>query len=149
MKRKTIQYSFFVILIIIAGSAFFTFKEYNRKRKDIAEEPAAYSLGSAEFIAAFATNEKAANQKYLDKVVVISGTVKSADKDEQGDYTVVLGDAASMSSVRCSMDSTHNNEAAGLLPGAMLKVKGLCTGFNSDELLGSDVILSRCSIQKK
>ena len=147
MKRKTILYSFITVIVILAGLCFFAFREYNRKHVDVAEKPAAYTLSSADFIKAFSTDEKAANSLYLDKVVAINGTVKSVDKDERSSITVILNDAGSMSSVRCSIDSMHNEETENLVSGSKVTVKGVCTGYNADELLGSDVILNRCSIK--
>ena len=147
MTRKTIKYSLGVVVLIIAVSAFFAYKEYNRKQKDVAELSAAFTLSSDEIIKAFLTDEKAANLKYLDKVISIKGILKSNNKEEEGTYTVVLGDSTSMSSVRCTMDSIHNGEAALLKTGESISVKGVCTGFNADEMLGSDVILNRCSIK--
>jgi len=111
-------------------------------------QPEAYTISGAEIIKAFSADEKAANSKYLDKVIAINGTVKSVDKDEQSSITVILSDAGSMSSVRCSVDSIHNEQADNLVSGSQVTVKGVCTGFNADELLGSDVILNRCSIKK-
>lgn len=78
----------------------------------------------------------------------MTGNVKAIEKDEKGYYTIVLGDSQSLSSVRCSMDTTHNQDAAHLTNGSSATVRGSCNGFNKDEsgLLGSDVILNYCVI---
>ena len=148
MKRKTTRYSFIIILVILAVTIFFAYKEYNRKHDDITDMSAAYSLTSDEICAAFFSNEKAANEKYLDKVLKVNGTVKSVDTDDRGSNTIVLGNENLKISVRCCLDSSHNAEASGISKGDHLVVKGICTGFNADELLGSDVILNRCTIIK-
>ena len=70
------------------------------------------------------------------------------EKDESGHYTLILGEEGSMSSVRCSMDSTHQQAADELQINTEVIIKGACTGFNADQLLGSDVILNRCVIVK-
>lgn len=54
-----------------------------------------------------------------------------------------------MSSVRCSIDSIHSNEAAVIQPGSLIAVKGICSGYNADEMLGSDVILVRSAVDSK
>jgi hypothetical protein len=149
MTRKSIKYSFFLIIVVLAGSLLFAYREYNRKRSDTADLTARYILSGNELIKAFTSDEKAANAKYLDKIIALNGIVKSVDQDEQGAFTVIVGDSASMSSVRCSMDSSHNAEAEGLKAGFSLTLKGICTGFNSDELLGSDVLMNRCSVSKQ
>ena len=55
----------------------------------------------------------------------------------------------SVSSVRCSIDSVHNIEAAAVKKGNNVSEKGICSGFSSDELLGSDVVLVRSVIDNK
>lgn len=78
----------------------------------------------------------------------VDGLVKDLIKDDKGYYSVVLGDTASMSSVRFSMDSIHNAQAATLVKGSKAVLKGICTGYNADEMLGSDLILNRAVIEK-
>jgi beta-glucosidase-like glycosyl hydrolase len=75
--------------------------------------------------------------------------VKDLLKDDRGFYSIVLGDTASMSSVRCSIDSVHSGEAAAIQKGNTIAVKGICSGFNADEMLGSDVILVRSVVDNK
>jgi hypothetical protein len=74
--------------------------------------------------------------------------LKEATADDKGFYTLALGDEGSMSSVRCSVDSLYTADAAALSTGKTVKVKGVCSGFTADELLGSDVTLVRCAITK-
>jgi hypothetical protein len=37
---------------------------------------------------------------------------------------------------------------SAIKPGMTVKVKGNCTGYNEDELLGLDVIMNRCIIEE-
>jgi DNA polymerase II small subunit/DNA polymerase delta subunit B len=147
MKRKNIvQFIVLPLLLVIAASAWYIYKEYNRTHKDTASLKPDYSLQASELIKEFGDNEQASNKKYWDKVIEVYGAVKEISHDEKGIYTIVLGDTAAMSSVRCSIDSTHSTEAVTVLKGNTITVKGICTGFNDDELLGSDVILVRCIV---
>ena len=149
MKRKKIIWTVvFILLVLIAGGGYYAYTEYNRKNKDLKHEKAAFSLAANDLIAEFAANEKASNSKYLGKVVEVSGTIKDIVKDEKGYYTIVLGDTSSMSSVRCSMDSAHNADAGLVSTGNPVSMKGICTGYMADELLGSDVILNRAVLKK-
>ena len=75
--------------------------------------------------------------------------VKTVDKDDRGYYTLSLGDTSSMSSVRCSIDSMYTDRASSIKAGMNVIVKGNCTGYNEDELLGLDVIVNRCVIEEK
>jgi hypothetical protein len=143
--RKTV-FMFLGAAAIMAG--LYGYKEYNRKNKDLANVKADIGLKTRELISAFEKDEKLANEKFLDKVIAVEGNVKEVTRDEKGYFTVVLGEEDNMSSVRCSMDSVHQRDASAIAEGTNITMKGICTGFNADELLGSDVILNRCVIEK-
>ena len=146
MTKKKIIFSAIVIAIISGG--WYGYKEYTRKVKDLSKVKAHVQIHASDLIASFEKNEQASNSLYLDKVIAVKGKVKTVEKDDKGYYSVVLGEETGMSSVRCSMDSTHQDDVASLSKGAVITVKGACTGFNADELLGSDVILNRCVVQQ-
>jgi hypothetical protein len=147
MKKKRIIAG--ILLVAIIGGAWFGYGEYSRKVKDLANVDAQVKMQSSELISVFEKNESAANSELLDKIIAVTGNVKQIERNEYGYYTVVLGDQGSMSSVRCSMDSVHVKDIAGIKEGSSVTVKGACTGFNADELLGSDVILNRCVIEER
>lgn len=149
MKRKKIIWTIILtLLVVIAGAGYYAYKEYNRKNKDLKHEKADFSLAATDLINEFAANDTASNAKYLGKVVEVSGLIKDIVKDEKGYYTIVIGDTTSMSSVRCSMDSAHNADAGLVSKGNPVSMKGICTGYMSDALLGSDVILNRAVLKK-
>jgi hypothetical protein len=148
-RKKIIRYIVLPLLVIGAVAAIYLYKEYNRKHKDTAKTKADYSLPASDLLAEFASNEKASGEKYMDKVLRVEGMIKDIIKDEKGFYTVLLGDTSSMSSVKCSIDSTHTSEADHLQKGTMLAVKGVCTGYTADELLGADVVLVRSVVDPK
>ena len=148
-KRKKILLILGVLLVAAAAGAFYIYKEYNRTHKDTAEQRPDYSVTASKLVKEFETAEQASNKQYWDKIIEVDGVVKDIAKDDRGFYSVVLGDTSSMSSVRCSMDSLHNDEAAVLKKGNTATLRGICTGFNADELLGSDVILVRCALISK
>ena len=145
-KRKFIL---FLMFIDIGIGIWQGQKEYNRTYKDFSDVKADIKIATNDLIKEFETNDSAANNKYLDKTLETWGNLKDITKDDAGYYTLILGDTTSMSSVRCSMDSTHQKDAATVPLGSSVTVRGACTGFNKDEMgIGSDVILNRCVIIK-
>lgn len=137
-----------ILTLAIFGIAGFGYSEYNRKVKNLQNVNPAFVMNATELISAFEKNEMTANVNYLDKVIALKGTVKAIEKTVSGHYSVILGTQNSMSSARCSMDSTHQQDVASVKPGSVITIKGACTGFNADELLGSDVVLNRCVLEK-
>ena len=137
----------FLLIVAIGIGVWQGLKEYNRKNEDLGNVKADTKISAVNLIHEYETNDSASNQKYLGKIVEVAGNIKEIKADDNGFYTIVLGDTSSLSSVRCSMDSTHQKDAAKLVPGSSTTVRGSCTGFTKDELgLGSDVILNRCVI---
>lgn len=149
-KRTNLKRTLLVALAIGTVAALYAYKEFNRKNKSLHDVTAVADLQPAALIAQFSADEKKANAAYLGKAVQVTGTIKTIDKDDRGFYTIALGDNSSMSSVRCSVDSVESSKAAALLTNATVKIKGICTGYNADEMgLGSDVILNRCVIEQE
>jgi len=147
-RKKKLLYITALFVVAITSTAFYLYKEYNRKNNDTAELEPDYTVAASAIIKEFETDQVSASKSYSDKIILVTGFVKDILKDDHGFYSLLLGDTSSMSSVKCSMDSLHNNEADTLQKGRYATVKGVCAGFNADELLGSDVILVRCMIEK-
>jgi acetyltransferase-like isoleucine patch superfamily enzyme len=151
MKNKKIVYRLIAIVIfLIIGVGLYAYREYNRKNVDLADSKAAFTLTEMQLINDFSQDQEASNKKYLGKILELSGNIKKIDTDANGYHTVILGNAANMNSVRCSVDSAFNKEAHNLTVGSSVVIKGICTGYNADDLgLGSDVILNRSIAIKK
>lgn len=148
-NKKLIRNLLLIVLLFGIGAAVYGYKEFNRKNESLASKAPDFKVKPIDIINAFSTDEKAATSTYGGKVIQVAGLVKKLEKDDQGNYTVVIGDNSSLSSVRCSVDSLFTKDAAALQLNTPAFLKGTCTGFNADEMgLGSDVILNRCVIVK-
>ncbi|HEY6063036.1 MAG TPA: hypothetical protein VIV35_05475 [Chitinophagaceae bacterium] len=150
MKKKKILLP--AALILIALAVLVGYKIYNKPVKNLDSSKADLIITATDLIRKFETDEAAANKEFLAKktdfIITVSGVVNEIIKDEKGAYTVVLGGNAAGSSVRCSIDSLHNQQAALLKTGSNVSIKGAITGFMKDDLgIGSDVVLNRCVIE--
>lgn len=151
MSRKKIIWT--IIVVAVAAGAYYGYKQYTRTNKDLAKVKADTVIGAAALVAEYSANDTIADKKYLGKIIEVAGNVKKIEKDEKGYYTIVLGDTASLSSVRCSIDTVHQQDAARIVIGSSAILRGACTGFKKNELLGedlgSDVELNRCAVIEK
>jgi len=134
-----------IILVVVA--VLWVYREYTRKNIDLTDADPDYTIAAPALIHEFETNDSAANKKFLGKILLVTGSLKDISKD--GNYvTLILGDTGSMSAVRCAMDTSHAVNQNEFTKGVSVNIKGSCTGFNKDELLGSDVIMNRCVVVK-
>lgn len=148
MQRSKIGMLILVVLIIV--SAIFGWNEYTRKNEPVRNLKPAFEVSAPQIIKEFEANDSLPARKYLGKLIAVNGILNTIDKDSQGYFTVVLGNPASMSSIRCAMDSLFASEVLSLKKDQTITIKGMFTGFQKDEtgLLGSDIMLNRCVIEK-
>lgn len=148
LSKKVYRY-FLPVLVLALAAGYYVYHEYNRKPVSTTELLPAYELAVPELIGSFQKGEELANRQYLGKVLSVTGRIKSIDKDSSGFYTVIMGDTASLSSVRCSMAVKITDDSLQYRPGSHVTIKGICTGYTPDDMgLGSDVILNRSVLLK-
>lgn len=85
----------------------------------------------------FGADENAANAKYLDKTIAVSGKVKESSKADDGTVKVSL-QAGSDFGVLCELDPLSKHPRTDFTEGETVTFKGICTGLNFD------VQLTRC-----
>ena len=79
-KGKKIALIIFITLIAIVGSAYYYIN--NAGKRDISEEKAEFTVASTQIMAEFTNDATASTNKYLNKAIVISGTVTDASAGE-------------------------------------------------------------------
>jgi hypothetical protein len=95
-------------------------------------------IDPSQLLAEYNIDENAANAKYLDKVIEISGTVNAiAPMDNGSSVSIATGDE--MVAIICELAS--NDATKELKIGDKIIVKGFCTGKLTD------IVLVRCSIK--
>lgn len=139
---------FLKIILILAAvgivAAILVYKFYiNKPHADIEKAKPEFVLSAQDLYNEFKNDLAATSTKYNGKVLELTGNLTKIEKPD----TLVLmvfvfnegmfGDEG----VRCTMLPNHNEKALALLPGALVKVKGYCAGFNDP-----DVILEKCSV---
>ena len=146
MKKQTIL---LIAVVVVAAISAYVYIQINRKPPDLSEQEAAYTRTAAALIQAFETNEQKALDSFVNQIIEVEGSVKNTEGTERTEI-VVLGDDRSQTSIRFSLDSTHPVQTNALREGMSIRIKGICTGYNPDELgLGADIILNKSVITYK
>jgi hypothetical protein len=129
--------------LIIATIAIYGLREYYRTNLPMEEMKISERISSTELLNAFTDNDSTANARFLGKVLLVEGPLKTIDLPNK---LISLGNGSPMSSIQCSLENSSVPDARQLKKGDVIVVKGNCTGFNADELLGTDVILNRAIV---
>jgi len=124
-------------LIIAAGIAYFM---YNKPHRDVAAEEAAFSLTADVLYDEYEADENAANEKYLDKILKVNGTVAEVGTNDAGQTNVIIAaENAMLGGVSATFD---NAPSSPISEGQQLTVKCRCTG----KLM--DVVLVNCTVSE-
>jgi len=98
-----------------------------------------------ELLSAYETDGVAANVKFANKILRITGVVDRIEvKDTLGIYYITLRSAEkrSLQTVRCVFDEKHGNELNRLLPGQTVTVKGKYDGSIIDIRMSDCVLVN-------
>jgi tRNA_anti-like len=145
MKREKVftLAGFAILIVLVAG--FYVYREYNRVPSKTVERSIDFTINAVDLLNEFTQDEVASNQKYIGKTLLIKGTIKKISKEEDNSFFVHLSGNDELSTVRCRMEINEGKHPATSKPGEIVQIKGLCNGFNADDMgLGSDVLLTQC-----
>lgn len=127
---------YIVVFVLVAAANVTVIKLWNKKL-DNAEDVKGISISAVEITKEYNADEKAANAKYLNKAIEVSGTISGVSKNQDGGIVVTLDSGDPMAEVQCTLrDSTANPEK-----GKNVVIKGFCGGNNMG------VVLTRCIIK--
>lgn len=130
-----------IFLVIALGlGSYLAYNMYNKGHEDLHSQKADHSIMANELFMAFANDELKANEKYLDKLIELEGTITKLEKAVEGKTQVYLQSDDPMFGVICELDTSE--DPAQLQVGQAITVKGICSGYLMD------VAINRCVIIK-
>ena len=118
-----------VLGLFAAGVGYYM---YNKPVESLDKKKADITVSAEQILADYEANEEAANDKYLGKVVEVSGKVAQVTTEE-GKNKVHLETGNPISVVISELE--EGNNAEGLQAGDQATVKGMCSGYLSDVIL--------------
>ena len=119
--------------VLLAVAIYVWFFVWNKPALNI-EKAKAITIEASALFDEYSANEKAANAKYIDKVLEVSGEVTNVSKNAEGLTVIMLKTNDLMFGVNCTMEEKEVECKAG----DTLTLKGICTGYLTD------VVLIRC-----
>lgn len=135
MIKKILIIGSILILLLAASVYYYVFVYSVQNHRDLNEE-LAISISATDLSKAFITNEQAANQKYLNKVIEVKGAVLSMDYDQTQQKTVLIGSEMELSNVFVTLKDSSKVFKIG----DTILLKAVCSGFLSDVVLIDGVL---------
>jgi hypothetical protein len=109
--------------------------------EDVSSETVAATVTASKLFEDYDANEVSAEEKYKDKVLVVSVTIEDIGKDIADTMYITLKADDVIGSVQCMFSEEHKSQLADAAKGQQVTVKGKCSGR-----LGN-VLLNGCGFQ--
>jgi hypothetical protein len=153
MQKRTKRILLIIVLLALAGGAWYGWSEWNRTEKDLTGAKADFTIAAQSLIAEFeqdTARASAANRKYADKLLSVRGLIAGIDSTG-GQYALSLGDTTNESRVVCSMDDSHAAEFSTLKRGDSITVIGRFVHGDVPEIegLGATVNIRHSVLQNE
>jgi hypothetical protein len=104
-------------------------------------------MTAAQLTTVFTADDRSASATYAGHAIEVDGIFKASDLTDSAHPVIVLADSGSTTSLRFSLDSSFHAELSALKPGSPIRMKGMCIGFQPDDMgLGADILFDRSII---
>jgi hypothetical protein len=130
-------------LIGIIAAVLVYFFVINKSHPDYEKEKPAFTLKASELFEQYRADETAANEKYIDQIVQVSGILDKVEVLDTLSIAVFIFEEGMFGDegIRCTMLEKYNKKIQSYAPGNSITIKGYCAGYNDP-----DVIMMYCSI---
>ena len=135
MIKRILIIGSILILLLAASVYYYVFVYSVQNHRDLNKE-LAIPISATDLSKEFITNEQAANQKFLNKVIEVKGAVLSMDYDQTHQKTVLIGSEMELSNVFVTL----KDSSKGFKIGDTILIKAICSGFLSDVVLIDGVL---------
>ena len=134
--KNTLSAGVLAIFIILGGGSL----ETDQGAEKISVATPDYVLSANTLFKEYDKNSVAADAKYEDKIVVVSGTIQSIGKDIMDTAYLVIGGSGFLDGVQCMLPRGQEDLVARVSKGQYVTLKGKVSG----QIMGN-VIVTNCS----
>ena len=135
MKRKIL----FTIIVIGLGAVAAGAYLFNKPRPSVSDMTPQAIVEAKSLVAEFESDELKSNEKYLGKVIEVTGIVDITSKNEKGEINITLR-GGDLGGVGCQFEKNKMDLLKNITTGNTVTIKGICTGILIDVVLVDCVI---------
>ena len=145
-KTRYFLYAALLIPVIAVSVGLYMFYMPHR---DVQSEKPKYTLEAGSLVNEFFMDQSAANEKYLDQVILVKGVVRGKETDQNNQTVLFLKGDGDEAGVRCTFLSEAEVRTAGIQIGERISVKGvvrLGASIDRDFDIVEHAIMEKCDI---
>lgn len=132
--KPYVKIALFVVFLFAVTSILVAITFYFKTHSDLSTAKPDYVITATALQKEFEDNEKTASEKYINKILEVTGTVSSVIQADSSNINLSLKTGSDISSVICTFALTDMSK---FKTGEEVTVRGECSGFLMDVLLNN------------
>ncbi len=137
MSRNVVYIGLAVVLVGVIAAIYF----YNLGQDELLRVKPEYEITAEELYYEFSENEETANEKYINKVIQVTGILENKELTSEGYLNLVLKTSDASGSVICSFEDSDKQELNALDEGNEITIRGICAMKQMDVVLNNCVLI--------
>lgn len=142
MKRSLKILIIIVSVLIVGIASAYLYLRY-MPEDSVSVKSTDYVIAAANLVNEYEANAQAADAKYIDRVLEVSGTIYEISTDQNNSTVIIIQDEEMGTGVLCTLTNESQKAAKKLKEGDVISIKGTCTG------MVFEVVLNKCVIIEK
>ena len=133
--KTYVKIALFVVSFIALSAILAALYMFNLKHTDMSKAKPDYAISATLLLKAFEDDETAASNKYINKILEVTGTISSVKPAENNVLSISLETESPVSSVICTFPAI--SDPSDIIAGNDITLRGECSGFLMDVLLNN------------
>lgn len=137
---SAVKVPFLIIALIAMGTINLVFLQSTPDTRKMIPE---LRVNASNIYRSFCEDEGQARQLYLDKIVEVSGLLRSVEKTPEGKYSLTMDFESSMGHLRCELSDAEYPDLDRLKIGEVVTVKGFFREYLFEVLMDQSIIIKQ------
>lgn len=134
-----VKIALFAVLLFAIVSILVALSMYFKKHKDLASTKPDFVITATALQKEFEDNEKTASEKYINKILEVTGSISSVSQADSSNINISLKTGNDLSSVICTFAA---RDPSKFQTGGDVIIRGECSGFLMDVLLNNCALIN-------
>jgi anionic cell wall polymer biosynthesis LytR-Cps2A-Psr (LCP) family protein len=134
--KRSLKWILIVLVVLALIGGVVGYRMYNKAPEKV-EDIKGTAVNASTLTQEYSQDEAAANQKYLNKALEVTGTVTEINKNQDGATVVTISGNDAAMAIQCTMRDKDVN----LEKGKTVTVKGFCSGNTMFDVLLTDCVV--------
>jgi hypothetical protein len=139
--KKNWKYILLGLVIIMVAGAVYGYLLYNKPHRNVLKAKTDYTISTSELLKEFGSNSTLASEKYIGKILMVTGKVESINVTPMNS-TIQLSADGGFFGVNCSFNSNGATDLLKIKIGDEIQIKGLCNGYIDDVILNNCFLIN-------